>query len=467
MQESGDIEVPLVEQWDIGGDLASPVLAQGLASALQTAFVILSIYMGLGMLSQPYALRVGGWASLTFLISAGALFLGSAVMVSRACELLPPGHEQNYSGLGHAVWGSRGRILVSIIAGMELLGGAIIATAVMFEQFEILLPEKGILGLSPFSAAIVLTSCCLYPALILPDVAHVAPLSAAGSVAASSVAVAVISLLFIDFQRAKIPRQPPAQHALARWPGMLQSLGIFAVSMSGHSTLPALRVGMQQPTKFLKAFIGAFITMIAIYASVAASGYYYWGEDSTPVVTYDLAKNSPFSRHSGKRHPSWLDWIAIDDFLAFMVLITCSAKVPALTMVLSDLISGLLHTSDSSATVADADDLQVVAQAQRLQGWKEFRRRRQQLTYRVLLCTVSLGVAILAKDNLGELLSLVGGGCSMATSLILPTAFYSKLSWHDHSFHGKLILRTLLIFGLILLLLVGGIDLNSLWHKMQ
>ena len=53
MQESGDIEVPLVGQWDIGGDLAQPVLAQGLASALQTAFVILSIYMGLGMLSQP------------------------------------------------------------------------------------------------------------------------------------------------------------------------------------------------------------------------------------------------------------------------------------------------------------------------------------------------------------------------------------------------------------------------------
>lgn len=418
------------------------------------------------MLSQPYALRVGGWASLIFLISAGALFLGSAVMVSRACELLPPGHEQNYSGLGHAVWGSRGRVLVSIIAGMELLGGAIIATAVMFEQFEILLPEKGILGLSPFSAAIVLTSCCLYPALTLPDVAHVAPLSAAGSVAASSVAIAVISLLFIDFQRAKIPLQPPAQHALARWPGMLQSLGIFAVSMSGHSTLPALRVGMQQPTKFLKAFIGAFITMIAIYASVATSGYYYWGDDTTPVVTYDLAKNSPFSRHSGKRHPSWLDWIAIDKFLAFMVLITCSAKVPALTMVLSDLISGLLHTSDSSASVADADHLQVVAQAQRKeQGWKEFRRRRQQLTYRVLLCTVSLGVAILAKDNLGELLSLVGGGCSMATSLILPTAFYSKLSWHDHSFLGKLTLRTLLVFGLILLLLVGGIDLNNMWHK--
>lgn len=463
MQEGRDLEVTLLTT--DRDCLPMTALAQGSASALQTVFVILSIYMGLGMLSQPYALRVGGWASLIFLICAGALFLGSAIMVSRACELLPPNHEQNYSGLGNALWGSRGRIIVSIIAGMELVGGAIIATAVMFEQFEILLPEQDILGFSPFSAAIVLTSCCLYPALTLPDVAHVAPLSAAGSAAASSVAVAVTSLLFIDFQREKIPKKTPAEHVFARWPGMLQALGIFAVSMSGHSTLPALRAGMRQPTKFIRAFVGAFITMITIYGLVAASGYYYWGDDTTPVVTYDLAKNSPFSRHASKHHHSWVDWIAIDAFLASMVLVTCSAKVPALIMVLSDLISGHTHASESSSTTAD-DDL-YPAEAGRFPSWRLFRRRRQQLTYRMLLCTLSLGVAILARDNLGELLSLVGGGCSMATSLILPIAFYARLSWHEHSFWGKLSLHMLLAFGLILLLLVGGIDLNNMWHNMS
>ena len=41
--------------------------------------------------------------------------------------------------------------------------------------------------------------------------------------------------------------QPPAGHSLWHWPGILQSVGIFAVSVSGHSSLPVLRTSMRQP----------------------------------------------------------------------------------------------------------------------------------------------------------------------------------------------------------------------------
>jgi hypothetical protein len=41
--------------------------------------------------------------------------------------------------------------------------------------------------------------------------------------------------------------QPPAGHGFLYWPGILESLGIFAVSVSGHSSLPVLRSSMRNP----------------------------------------------------------------------------------------------------------------------------------------------------------------------------------------------------------------------------
>jgi amino acid permease len=41
--------------------------------------------------------------------------------------------------------------------------------------------------------------------------------------------------------------QPPVGHSIGHWPGILQSVGIFAVSVSGHSSLPVLRTSMRQP----------------------------------------------------------------------------------------------------------------------------------------------------------------------------------------------------------------------------
>jgi len=40
--------------------------------------------------------------------------------------------------------------------------------------------------------------------------------------------------------------QPPPRHGVLRW-GIFESIGIFAVSVSGHSSLPVLRNSMKQP----------------------------------------------------------------------------------------------------------------------------------------------------------------------------------------------------------------------------
>ena len=65
--------------------------------------------------------------------------------------------------------------------------------------------------------------------------------------------------------------QPPPGYELASW-GVLQASGIFAVSVSGHSSLPAIRNSMAQPQRFGTVLNLSFSAMAVIYGLVASLG---------------------------------------------------------------------------------------------------------------------------------------------------------------------------------------------------
>ena len=122
---------------------------------------------------------------------------------------------------------------------------------------------------------------------------------------------------------------PPGRHLISA--GIIQAVGIFALSCSAHTTLPALRrcggvrAGwgnaadarrahlcaahreratakalliccsvphprhvcsvMRKPAQFPAALAVSFSVMLACYASLAAAGYWYWGDSASPLVT--------------------------------------------------------------------------------------------------------------------------------------------------------------------------------------
>lgn len=142
----------------------------------------------------------------------------------------------------------------------------------------------GLGGLTPMHLAAGLTTAALLPLLFI-DLRRLAPLSGAGVVATGLVLVMVLALLGLDPRREAMPQQvrsagrfrdriqawlltwlctapaalhaqrrrqarpsrscpplpqpPPGHHSFSA--GVLQSVGIFALSCSAHSTLPALR----------------------------------------------------------------------------------------------------------------------------------------------------------------------------------------------------------------------------------
>ncbi|KAG7673508.1 hypothetical protein Ndes2526B_g03042 [Nannochloris sp. 'desiccata'] len=451
--ENEDIQVPLLDE--------SIETSTSGASVSSTCLIILSIYVGLGLLSQPYGLRLGGWIGLISLLSTAALFFCSATLLAKACDFLPPGHAQTFPVLGHALAGNAGRAGVTLLAGFELFGAIMIGLVIVLQQLELLLPREGLFTLSPLVLACIIAVSGLIPTLAFQDVSRLAPIAAAGSGASAAVAIAVLSLPLVDPERQSV-HQPPAPHAVAHWPGLLQSVGIFAVSMSGHSSLPSIRSKMQHPRRFPRALGASFAIMAGVYAVVASAGYYYWGDAVSPLITFDLATNSAYSSlttTAGARSSNraglingqvwWQQWIQIDRILASLILITCSAKVPALVMVVEELIKGVLPArTRQEAFAADVSFHRLQQHEAHSQTWLQ---RKSQFLSRVAIAGCALALGVPARNQLGSVLSLVGGACSMSTSLVLPVAFYTKLSWETHSNAGKVGLSGILVLGSVLL----------------
>lgn len=84
---------------DIGPDTASTSDREG-TTVLQATFNLINIYVGLGLLSQAYALRLAGWLGLIALLLTTGIFCLSGKLLVRAFQRLPEGISHTYPNLG-------------------------------------------------------------------------------------------------------------------------------------------------------------------------------------------------------------------------------------------------------------------------------------------------------------------------------------------------------------------------------
>ena len=60
----------------------------------------INVFMGIGLLSMPYAMRLSGWVGLAGLLLAAALFCVSGKLIVRGFDRIPTGIVQSYAQLG-------------------------------------------------------------------------------------------------------------------------------------------------------------------------------------------------------------------------------------------------------------------------------------------------------------------------------------------------------------------------------
>ena len=102
-----------------------------------------NIFIGLGLLTIPYAVKKGGWAALGALGLLVPLFGCSGRLICAAFDCLPPRAPRSYPELGRAAGGRAGQRAVLLFCGLELFGATVMLLMVAWQQLELLLPTEG------------------------------------------------------------------------------------------------------------------------------------------------------------------------------------------------------------------------------------------------------------------------------------------------------------------------------------
>lgn len=156
-------------------------------------FNLVNVYMGIGLLSMPYAMRLSGWFGLIALAVAAAVFCASGKLIVKSFERLPDG-PKSYARLGElhrlalhlssgprfyriigkylsycslilrthrvivvvlnfagfAALGTPGKSMVLFFATLEFFGALCMALVVIYKQIESFVPGDGEWNLRPF-----------------------------------------------------------------------------------------------------------------------------------------------------------------------------------------------------------------------------------------------------------------------------------------------------------------------------
>lgn len=394
--------------------------------------------MGIGLLSMPYAMKLSGWSGLAALFMAVAVFCSSGKLIVKSFERLPDG-PKSYARLGFTALGTSGKSAVLVFAILEFFGALCMTLVVIYKQIESFLPDKGAWGLSSVQLSAVVATVALLPLLFVPSLRHLSHFSSLGVISSFVVMTVVVAATVIDPHRVAPFIQPAPGHK-AIHKDVLQGFGIFAVSVSGHSSLPAIRSSMAQPQLFGSVLSVSFGVMFIVYSSVAAFGYYYFGDATSQIITTDLAVHAPFA-------DSFLLVPGLSVAKVVNIFITCNActKLPLVVVVLQDMVTDALPWLKEGMFAAPCTPFVL----------------------RILMFFAASGLSYKAFDALGILVSLTGGLCSMTCSLLLPALFYACLYWQDLKVAGRSGIAMLLGFGVCMLLLIVVRNVQALRSQLQ
>ncbi|XP_042021161.1 amino acid transporter AVT1I-like [Salvia splendens] len=111
----------------------------GTASFLKTTFNGLNSLLGIAVLSVPYALSCGDWASLILLLVISSATCYTGLLIKKCMEADP--NIRTYPGIGEKAFGARGRLVVSIFMNLELYLLAIGFLILVADNLHSLLPD--------------------------------------------------------------------------------------------------------------------------------------------------------------------------------------------------------------------------------------------------------------------------------------------------------------------------------------
>lgn len=368
-------------------------------------WTILTIYVGLGLLSKPFAFAKGGWVSIPILAFLTLIANISGKMLVGCFETQKCRSSNTYADLVDIVLGYWGAVFLIILSTLELLAAVCICQLFIWTNLEKLLP------LVPRSYIIVSTTAVALPTTWLTKLSEASWLSFLGFISSLSLIVilVIVRLYYGELQEVDLDN--------TYGPDIPLSMGVFAISLGGHVTLPQVYREMAVPGNFPKMLNISFCIMFVIYCCTGIVGYSIYGSFSSIVITTNLVENPG----------------------GFLPKLAAALVIAKNYLTLSPLVTMMCTSSEVMMGITD--------------------KRLTQRIYRSLVFVSTAGLSYLAHDSIPFIESIAGATCTMLTSYIIPVILYAVLK-------GEIRCTStfILTFGIAMVVLMTYGSIGSLLH---
>ncbi|XP_066370066.1 amino acid transporter AVT1C-like isoform X1 [Miscanthus floridulus] len=252
----------------------------------------INVLCGVGILSTPYAIKQGGWIGLVVLCLFALLAWYTGVLL-RHCLDSKEGLE-TYPDIGHAAFGSTGRIVISIILYVELYACCIEYLILESDNLSKLFPTAhltiGSLTLNSHVFFAILTTIIVMPTTWLRDLSCLSYISAVGVIA--SILVVICLFLVGVVNNVGFENEGTALNL----PGIPIAIGLYGYCYSGHGVFPNIYSSLKNRNQFPSILFTCIGLSTFLYAGAAVMGYKMFGEVTESQFTLNLPDNSLISK---------------------------------------------------------------------------------------------------------------------------------------------------------------------------
>ncbi|KAK2386701.1 amino acid transporter AVT1I [Trifolium repens] len=357
-----------------------------------------TVHEGVGIVSIPYALASGGWLSiiLLFTIAIACCYTGTLVKKCMDMDL----NIRTFPDIGQYAFGSKGRLMVSIIMNSELYLAVTGFLILEGDNLNKLIPNMEIniggLTIGGTTMFTMITTIVILPTVLFEDMSLLSYVSASGAIASS------IFILSLFWNGAVDGTGFHGKGRVFNLSGIPSAVSLYAFCYSAHPILPTLYNSMRNKSHYSGVLFISFLACTFGYAAAAILGYSMFGQEVESQVTLNL--------HTGK----------------------LSSRIAIYTTLVNPIAKYALMLTP----VINAIKMKVSC------NYSNKRVTHMIISTSLLVSSLIIAVTI---PLFGYLMSLVGALLSVSASILVPSICYLKISGAYKRFGSEMIVNYLII----------------------